>query len=96
MDHLAGSHKRKNVMPKLCALEYIIKCNELLNTTRKAALEALPDKMVGVETHRGIFEAVKAGNEEEAGRLMKSHLEIAYRNLLHQKETAGQQIGEVS
>jgi GntR family transcriptional regulator, transcriptional repressor for pyruvate dehydrogenase complex len=61
-------------------------CAELLNTTRKAALEALPDKMIGLETHRAIFEAVKAGQEVEAARLMMNHLEIAYRNLLNQKE----------
>ena len=62
-------------------------CGELLNTTRKAALEALKDRMLGVEHHKAIFQAVKAGDEEKAGRLMKHHLEVAYQNLLSQKKS---------
>jgi GntR family transcriptional repressor for pyruvate dehydrogenase complex len=57
-------------------------CSELLNSTRKAALEALKNKMTGVEHHKAIFEAVKAGNETEAGSLMLNHLKVAYQNLL--------------
>ena len=56
-------------------------CGELLASTRKAALKAMGDTKIGLEHHRAILEAVKTGNEEEAGRLMKEHLEMAYRNL---------------
>jgi GntR family transcriptional regulator, transcriptional repressor for pyruvate dehydrogenase complex len=65
-------------------------CSELLSTTRKAALEALKDKRIGVENHRAIFEAVKSKNDVEAGRLMLEHLQIAYHNLLSQREPAEQ------
>jgi len=56
-------------------------CGELLSTTRKAALKALGDPKIGLEHHRAILEAVKSGNESEAGRLMKEHLEMAFNNL---------------
>jgi GntR family transcriptional regulator, transcriptional repressor for pyruvate dehydrogenase complex len=59
-------------------------CGDLMSSTRQAALEALPDKMIGVEQHKAIFEAVKAGREQEAGQLMLNHLETAYHNLLSQ------------
>ncbi len=59
-------------------------CGELLNNTRKAALEALEDRRLGVRHHQAIFEAVKAGRAEEAGQLMRMHLETAYQNLSNQ------------
>jgi DNA-binding GntR family transcriptional regulator len=37
--------------------------------------------MIGLEHHRAILEAVRNGDENEAGRLMKNHLEMAYNNL---------------
>jgi GntR family transcriptional repressor for pyruvate dehydrogenase complex len=61
-------------------------CGELLNTTRKLALKALGDTKIGLQHHRGIFEAVKQGNEEEAARLMKEHLEKAFHNLKNQRK----------
>lgn len=56
-------------------------CGELLSATRKEALKALGDTKIGLEHHRSILEAVRTGNEEEAARLMKDHLEMAFRNL---------------
>ena len=56
-------------------------CGELLSTTRKAALKALGDPRIGLEHHWAILEAVKSRDEDEAGRLMKEHLEIAFNNL---------------
>ena len=61
-------------------------CGELLDSTRKAALKALGDPQIGLQHHRAIFEAVKAGNENEAVKLMKEHLEMAYRNLSHSEK----------
>lgn len=56
-------------------------CGELLDSTRKAALKAMRDQKKGLDDHRAIFYAVKKGDEEDAARLMKEHLETAYRNL---------------
>jgi len=56
-------------------------CGELLSNTRKAALEALDDRRIGVRHHQAIFEAVKAGQAKEAADLMRKHLEMAYQNL---------------
>jgi GntR family transcriptional repressor for pyruvate dehydrogenase complex len=56
-------------------------CGELLDTTRIAALKALGDPRIGLEHHSMILDAVKKKNSEEAGRLMKEHLEIAFNNL---------------
>ena len=61
-------------------------CGELLDSTRKAALKALGDPKFGLEHHRAIFEAVRSGNENEAARLMKEHLEMAYRNLTNNEK----------
>ena len=60
-------------------------CGELLDSTRRAALTALNDPTVGLEHHRGIFKAVKSGDEDEAARLMKEHLVKAYQNLESKK-----------
>lgn len=70
-----------NAADNLAMTSILNLCGELLDTTRKAALKALGDPMIGLEHHRAIFEAVRAGNEEVAGRLMKDHLEMAYNNL---------------
>jgi GntR family transcriptional regulator, transcriptional repressor for pyruvate dehydrogenase complex len=60
-------------------------CGDLLDSTRKAALTALGDPRIGLESHRAIFGAVRAGDEDEAAKLMKKHLETAYRNLTGKK-----------
>jgi GntR family transcriptional repressor for pyruvate dehydrogenase complex len=56
-------------------------CGELLSSTRKAALMALDSPMISLEYHRRIYEAVKNQDAEEAGRIMREHLEVAYNNL---------------
>lgn len=56
-------------------------CGELLSSTRKAALMALDSPKTSLDYHRRIYEAVKAQDAEEAGRIMKEHLEVAYNNL---------------
>ena len=70
-----------NAADNLAMTSILWLCGELLASTRKAALKAMGDTKIGLEHHRAILEAVKTGNEEEAGRLMKEHLEMAYRNL---------------
>jgi len=70
-----------NAADNLAMTSILNLCGELLNTTRKAALKALGDPRIGLEHHRSIMEAVRSGNESEAGRLMKEHLEMAYHNL---------------
>ena len=70
-----------NAADNLAMTSILNLCGELLSSTRKAALKALGDPKIGLEHHRIILAAVKSGNEEEAGRLMKEHLEIAFNNL---------------
>lgn len=70
-----------NAADNLAMTSILNLCGELLSTTREAALKALGDPRIGLEHHRSILEAVKDGNEKEAERLMKEHLEIAYNNL---------------
>ncbi|MDR3552911.1 MAG: FadR/GntR family transcriptional regulator [Clostridia bacterium] len=62
-------------------------CDELLASTRKAALKALPDPKIGLMQHREILEAVRGGDVEKAGSLMRNHLETAYVNLEHKGKT---------
>lgn len=77
-----------NAADNLAMTSILNLCGELLNSTRKAALKALGDPKIGLQHHRLILEAVKAGNGEEAGRLMKEHLEIAFNNLNNLKRKA--------
>ena len=70
-----------NAADNLAMTSILNLCGQLLSSTTKAALKALGDPKIGLEHHRIILAAVKSGNEEEAGRLMKEHLEIAFNNL---------------
>ena len=77
----AFHNEMANAADNLAMTSILSLCGELLDSTRKAALKALGDPKIGLEHHRSILEAARTGNEEEAGRLMKEHLEMAYRNL---------------
>ncbi|HBP38849.1 MAG TPA: GntR family transcriptional regulator [Clostridiales bacterium] len=77
-----------NAADNLAMMSITRLCGELLNSTRKAALEALGDLQIGVRHHRSIFTAVKAGDSEEAGRLMRLHLETAYQNLARTRQNS--------
>jgi GntR family transcriptional repressor for pyruvate dehydrogenase complex len=59
-------------------------CSELLSQTREAALTVMEDRLLAIEHHQAIFEAVKNHDAAEAGRLMQIHLETAFHNLLEQ------------
>lgn len=64
------------------ALEKILSmCSELLSSTREAALKSMKDRGEGLEHHRDIYMAIKAGKEEEAAELMKKHLSEAFNNV---------------
>lgn len=56
-------------------------CGDLLNSTREAALKSMKDTRIGLKQHRGIFEAVRVGDEGKAAESMKRHLQEAYKNI---------------
>ena len=75
-----------NAAENLAMTSILNLCGELLNTTRIAALKALGDPKIGLEHHRQILSAVKEQDSKEAGRLMREHLEIAFKNLKEKKD----------
>jgi GntR family transcriptional regulator, transcriptional repressor for pyruvate dehydrogenase complex len=56
-------------------------CEDLLSSTRESTLKIPGQPVKSIDDHRKIFEAVKSGNEQKAGALMKEHLTKAYKNL---------------
>lgn len=76
-------HNELAIAAENLALEKILgMCSELLSSTREAALKSMKDRREGLKHHRDIYEAVKAGKEEEAAELMKNHLQEAFINVL--------------
>ena len=61
-------------------------CSELLSQTREAALKAMEDRLLAIDHHQAIYEAVKNHDAAEAGRLMQNHLEMAFHNLLERHQ----------
>lgn len=74
-----------NAAENLALSSILSLCGELLSSTRKAALMALDSPTISLEYHRRIYEAIKNQDAEEAGRIMREHLEVAYNNLMKLK-----------